>query len=102
MLSDTGMVMYSKSANVDELGASWTGWPPSLDRPALLLVPTVFRRMHALQRHTAPSLHLPLFVEETLLHTLVHNSNRYLRYSTTYIQHALVCIAHSHITAIFF
>ena len=34
--------MYSKSANVNDLGFAWTGWPSSLHGPALLLVPTVF------------------------------------------------------------
>ena len=42
MLPDVGMVqMYSKSANVNDLGFAWTGWPSSLHGPALL-VPTVF------------------------------------------------------------
>ena len=75
MLPDVGMVqMYSKSVNVNDLGFAWTGWPPSLHRLALHLVPTFFFCQvvcHALQRHTAPSLHLPLFLEETFLHTLV-------------------------------
>ena len=31
-----------KSANVNDLGFVWTGWPPSLHGPALLLVPMVF------------------------------------------------------------
>ena len=40
---DVGMVqMYSKSANVNDLGFAWTGWPSSLHGPTLLLVPTVF------------------------------------------------------------
>ena len=35
-----GMVqMYSGSANVNDQGFAWTGWPPSLHGPALLLVP---------------------------------------------------------------
>ena len=42
MLPDVGMVqMYSKSANVNDLGFVGTGWPSSLHEPALL-VPTVF------------------------------------------------------------
>ena len=42
MLPDLGMVqMYSKSANVNDLGFAWTGWPSSLHGPALL-VPTFF------------------------------------------------------------
>ena len=76
MLPDVGMVqMYSKSTkfNVNDLGFAWTGWPPFLHGPALLLAPTVFSaRWFAMPlRHTAPSLHLPLFLEETFLHTLV-------------------------------
>ena len=43
MLPDIGMVqMYSKSANVNDLGFAWTDWSPSLHGPALLLVPTIF------------------------------------------------------------
>ena len=43
MLPDVGMVqMYSKSANVNDLGFAWTGWPSSLHGLALLLVPTFF------------------------------------------------------------
>ena len=43
MLPDVGMVqMYSKLANVNDLGFAWTGWAPSLHGLALLLVPTVF------------------------------------------------------------
>ena len=43
MLPDVGMVqMYSKSANVNDPGYAWTGWPSSLHEPVLLLVPTVF------------------------------------------------------------
>ena len=43
MLPDVGMMqMYSKSANVNDLGFAWTGWAPSLHGPALLFVPTVF------------------------------------------------------------
>ena len=43
MLPDVGMVqMYSKSVNVNDLGFAWTGWPPSLHRLALHLVPTFF------------------------------------------------------------
>ena len=34
--------MHSKSVNVTDLGFVWTGWPPSLQGPALLLVPTFF------------------------------------------------------------
>ena len=40
MLPDVGMVQMS--ANVNDLGFAWTGWPSSLHGPALLLVPTVF------------------------------------------------------------
>ena len=48
------------------------GLPSSLHGPAFLLVPTVFPPGgFTLQVHTAPSLHLPLFLEETFLHTLV-------------------------------
>ena len=67
MLPDVGMVqMYSKSANVKDLGFAWTGWP-CMDRPSSLFL-WFFHQLvcHALQRHTAPSLHLPLFLEETL------------------------------------
>ena len=74
MLPDVGMVqMYSKSVNVNDLGFAWTCWPSSLHGLALLLVPTIFCQVvcHALQRHTAPSLRLPLFLEETFLHTTV-------------------------------
>ena len=43
MLPDVGMVqMYSKLANVNDLGFACTGWPPFLHGPALLLVLTVF------------------------------------------------------------
>ena len=43
MLPDVRMVqMYSKSANVKDLGFAWTGWPSSLHGPALLLVPMFF------------------------------------------------------------
>ena len=43
MLPDVGRVqIYSKLANVNDLGFACTGWPPSLHGPALLLVPTVF------------------------------------------------------------
>ena len=43
MLPDVGMVQtYSKLANVNDLVFAWTGWPPSLHGPALLLVPMVF------------------------------------------------------------
>ena len=74
MLADAGMVKtYSKSAHVHDLGfarsavlVAWTGWSNSLHGPALLLVPTVFLPGEfTLQVHTAPSLHLPLFLEET-------------------------------------
>ena len=51
---------------------AWTGWPLSLHGSALLLVPTiVLPGGFTLQVHTVPSLHLPLFLEETFLHTLV-------------------------------
>ena len=84
MLADIGMVkMYSKSAHVNDLGGlhgqvlllvALINWPPSLHGPALLLVPTFLPPggfCHTLQVHTAPFLHLPLFLEETFLHTLV-------------------------------
>ena len=48
--------------------------PSLLHGPALLLVSMIFPPggfCHTLQVHTAPSLHLPLFLEETFLHTLV-------------------------------
>ena len=34
--------MYSKSANVNDLGFAWTGWSSCLHGPALLLVPRIF------------------------------------------------------------
>ena len=80
MLADVGMVKtYSKSAHVKDLGLAWTGLPCCMDRLAplfawtgLLLVPTVFLPGgFTLQVHTAPSLHLLLFLEETFLNTLV-------------------------------
>ena len=45
---------------------AWTGSLPCFLR--------FFRQVvcHALQRHTAPSLHLPLFLEETFLRTLTY------------------------------
>ena len=66
MLPDVGMVkMYSKSVHVNDLGFAWTGWSHSLHGPALL-VPTFFLSGgFTLQVHTAPSLHPPLFLEET-------------------------------------
>ena len=43
MLPDVQMVqMHSQSENVNDLSFAWTGWPPTLQGPALLLVPTVF------------------------------------------------------------
>ena len=49
MLPDVGMVqMYSKSANVNDLGFAWTGWPPSLHGRALLLVTFFFVRWFAI------------------------------------------------------
>ena len=85
MLADVGMVKtYSKSAHVNDLGFAWTGPPCCLDR--LPPPPPLFAwtnsppcsydfsarwLCHTLQVHTAPSLHLPLFLEETFLHTLV-------------------------------
>ena len=77
---NVGMVKtYSKSAHVNDPGFAWTGHPsccmdrlppppppPSLHRPAFLLVPTGFLPGgFTLQVHTAPSLHLPLFLEES-------------------------------------
>ena len=83
MLADVGMVKtYSKSAHVNDLGFAWTGTPPCcMDRLAPLFAWTgpppcsygvsAGWFCHTLHVHTAPSLHLPLFVEETFLHTLV-------------------------------
>ena len=75
MLPDVGMVqMYSSQCMLMIcMGFTGTGWSSSLRGPVLLLVPTFFRQVvcHALQRHTAPSLHLPLFLKETFLRTLV-------------------------------
>ena len=65
--------MYSKSVNVKDLGLCGQAGPPlCIDRPS-----SVFLRFfcqvvcHALQRHTAPFLNLPLFMKETFLHTLL-------------------------------
>ena len=60
MLADVGMVKtYSKSAHVNDLGFAWTSPPPcSYGFSARWFC-------HTLQVHTAPSLHLPLFLEET-------------------------------------
>ena len=83
MLADVGMVKtYSKSAHVNDLGFAWTGPPPCcMDQLAPLFAWTgpppcsygfsARWFCHTLQVHTAPSLHLPLFLEETFLHTLV-------------------------------
>ena len=83
MLADVGLVKtYSKSAHVNDLGFAWTGPPPCcMDWLAPLFAWTgpppcsySFSARwfcHTLQVHTAPSLHLPLFLEETFLHTLV-------------------------------
>ena len=82
MLADLGMVKtYSKSAHVNDLGFAWTGPPCCMDRLAPLFAwtsaPPCSYNFSArwfcntLQVHTAPSLHLPLFLEETFLHTLV-------------------------------
>ena len=63
ILADVGMVKtYSKSAHVNDLGFAWTGPPPCFCG----FPPGGF----ILQVHTAPSLHLPLSLEETFLHTL--------------------------------
>ena len=74
MLPDVGMVqMYLKSANVNDLVLCEQAGPPlCMDQPSSLFL-RFFRQVacHALQRHTAPSLHLPLFLEETFLHTLL-------------------------------
>ena len=63
MLPDAGMVqMNSKSANVNAMGLRIQAGPPlCMDRPPCSYV---FCQVvcHALQRHTAPSLHLPLFL----------------------------------------
>ena len=68
MLPDVGMVqMYSKSANVNDLGFACTGWPSSLHGLALLLDPPVFPPSGLLFTDTLHHpLHLPLFLEETL------------------------------------
>ena len=74
MLPDVGMVqMYSKSANVNGLGFAWIGWPPlCMDQPPPCSYVFSARWFcHTLQVHTAPSLHLPLFLEKTFLRTLV-------------------------------
>ena len=88
MLADVGMVKtYSKSVHVNDLGFAWTGPPCCMDRlpppppppPPLCmdqrssLFLQFFHQvvLPCLQVHTAPSLHLPLFLEETFLHTLV-------------------------------
>ena len=69
MLADVGMVKtYSKSAHVNDLGFAWTDPPPCFYG----FPPGGF----TLQAHTAPSLHLPLFLEETFLHTLKYNGGR--------------------------
>ena len=55
------------------LGA-WTDWPPLFAWTSTPLCSYNFSARwfcHTLQVHTAPSLHLPLFLEETFLHTLV-------------------------------
>ena len=81
MLADIGMMKtYSKSAHDNDLGFAWTS--SLLHEPAAPLLcmdqlSFLFLRFfarwfcHTLQVHTAPSLHLPLFLEETFLHTLV-------------------------------
>ena len=46
-----------------------TGPSLCMDRPSLFY--GLSARWFALQRHTAPSLHLPLLLEEIFLHTLV-------------------------------
>ena len=83
MLADVGMVkMYSKSAHVNDLGFAWSGPPPCcMGRLAPLFAwtgapPCSYGYSarwfcHTLQVHTAPSLHLPLFLKETFLHILV-------------------------------
>ena len=64
--------MYSKSANVNDLGLHGQPGPRlCMDRPSSLFLRLICQVVcHALQRHTAPSLHLPLFLEETFLHIL--------------------------------
>ena len=74
MLPDVGMVqMYSKSANVNDLGFAWTDWPSSLPGPALLLVPKVFARWFAmLFRDTLLHPYISaLVLGANILHTLV-------------------------------
>ena len=61
--------------------------PLCMDQPSLFL--RVFCQVvcHALWRHIAPSLHLPLFLEETFLHTLL-----YIGCSTVILQQFTYCI----------
>ena len=80
MLADVGMVKtYSKSAHVNDLGFAWTGPPPCcMDQLAPLFAWTgpppcsyIFSaRWFYLAGTHCTSLHLPLFLEETFLHTL--------------------------------
>ena len=53
---------------------AWTDWPPLFgwtNAPPCSYDFSARWFCHTLQVHTAPSLHLPLFLEETFLHTLV-------------------------------
>ena len=53
---------------------AWTDWPPLFawtSTPPCSYDFSARWFCHTLQVHTAPSLHLPLFLEETFLHTLV-------------------------------
>ena len=65
-----GMVqMYSKSVNVNDLHGFCVDRPdPSLHGLALFLFLRFFRQVvcHALQIHTAPSLHLHLFLKKNI------------------------------------
>ena len=64
MLADVGMLKtYSNSTHVNDLGFAWTS-------PPCYYVFSARWFCHTLQVRTAPSLHLPLFLEETFLHTL--------------------------------
>ena len=71
MLADVGMMKtYSKSAHVNDLGFVWTGPPPCYYGFSARWF------CHTLQVRTAPSLHLPLSLEETFLHA--HKAGPYV------------------------
>ena len=75
MLPDVGMVqMYSKSVNVNGLGFAWIGWPPlCMDQPPPCSYGFSARWFcHTLQVHTAPSLHLLLFLEKTFYNKILY------------------------------